>query len=463
MNILLTMNFTGTVLLILYFLVKHIFGERLTRKYLYAVLRVNVVCFLVPLILVGEVYKAVRADLVLLFGGYLGGTVYLTQESALFLKTEKGLGVSMGMRGKILLLCAYIFIVTVIFVTGVLRDQWKKRPVRKAIRESGIRADDDLSDLQREYGIRRRVELCLCGEESRIAAVGIFRPVIFFRDPGDALEKRMLLSHELYHIKRRDILWRWISFLTCCIHFWNPASYLLYREVIRLQEQSCDEWVIRELNPADRGGYANLLVRYSTEKNSGCGGSFGKRNPPMVFFGGNDFGKNIRERVELILRYDKKNKIGRKAAVLLMAGVLFASSLTALAYDDIKWWSGGKIALADGAGGTDDVSMNDAFVVFETGEEEAEKECLTVIKIIDEDGNEHLLNGSGTEGGPSKILCFFHSYKNATVIEHYVLPDGGCQMHFYDAVLCQKCLYTKSKTLTGVDRFNKCVHSFAND
>lgn len=463
MNILLIMSFAGTVLLILYFVVKHIFRDRLTRGFLYGILRVDAVFFLVPLILVGEVYKSVWADLVILFGGRLRRTVHLTQESILLLQTENGLDISMGLRDRILFLCAYFFIVTVIFATGVLQDQWKKRPVRKAVRESGIRTDAVLSGLQREYGIRRKVELCLCGEESQTATAGIFHPVIFFRDPGDAFEKRMLLSHELYHIKRRDILWRWLSFLTCCVHFWNPASYLLYRELMRLQERSCDEWVIRELNLADRGRYAGLLVKYSTEKNSGCGGSFGKRNHPIAFFGGDDYRKNICERVNLIMRYDKKNKIGKTAATLLMAGVLFASSLTALAYDDVKWRNEEKKTMADGAGRVGDVHMGNVFVSFETDEvEPAQDDYLTVIKIIDADGNERLLNGNGTAGGPSRVICFFHSYKNAKVTEHYTVSNGGgCQVYFYDAVICEKCLYVKSQTLTNVDYFNVCPHSYA--
>lgn len=463
MNILLIMSFAGTVLLILYFVVKHFFRDRLTSGFLYGILRADAVFFLVPLILVGEVYKSVWAELVLLFGGRLRRTVHLTQESILLLQTENGLDVSMGMRDRILFLCAYFFIVTVIFVTGVLQDQWRKRPVSKAVRESGIRTDAVLTGLQREYGIRRKVELCLCREESQVATAGIFRPVIFFRDPGDAFEERMLLSHELYHVKRRDILWRWLSFLTCCVHFWNPASYLLYRELMRLQEQSCDEWVIRELNPADRGRYADLLVKYSTEKNGGCGGIFRKKNHPVAFFGENDLGKNICERVDLILRYDKKNKIGKKAATLLMAGVLFASSLTALAYDDVKWWSEARETMTDDAGRGGDVHMDNAFVSFETDEvESAQDNYLTVIKIIDADGNERLLNGSETAGGSSRIICFFHSYKNAKVKEHYTLPnEGGCEVYFYDAVLCEKCLKVKSKTLKSVDHYSVCPHSDA--
>lgn len=468
MNILLTMNFTGSVLLIIYYLVKHIFGRRLTRKYLYAILRVDVACFLVPLILVGEIYKSIWADLVLLSGGNLNITVWVDLGDALFLEKDGGFGVSRGMREKILLLSVYILVVAAIFVLKFFAEKRRRSSVRMAIRESGIRIDADLLNLQREYGIRRKVELCSCEEESQIATVGMFHPVIFFKDSGDDFRKRVLLSHELYHIKRQDVLWRWVSFLACCIHFWNPASHILYRELMRLQERSCDEWVIRDMNLADRGRYASLLVRYSTEGSGGRKDRFRKifkgKNRSVVFFGEEDSEKYINERVDLILRYDKKNKIGRKFATLLTALVLFASSLTALAYDDIRWWGGeGEGTLADRSEGAVNVSMDNGIVFLESHESETAQEYPIVTESIGANGDACSLNAPAEDGASPQVFCIFHSYKDYKVVEHYTLPSGGCEVWFYDSVRCQKCGRTKSITLTAIDRFDECPHTIINN
>lgn len=465
MNILLTMNFTGSVLLIIYFLVKHIFGDRLTRRFLYAILRVNVVCFLVPLILVGEIYKSIWADVVLLTGGDLDKTVWVDLGDALFLQKDTGFGISRGMRERILLLCVYILIVAAFFIWKFFAEKWRRRSILTAIRESGIQNDADLLNLQREYGICRKVELCFCEEESQIATVGMFHPVIFFKDSEDAFRKRVLLGHELYHIKRHDVLWRWVSFLTCCIHFWNPASHILYRELIRLQERSCDEWVIRDLNLADRGRYASLLVRHSTEGSGGRKDGFRKifkgKNRPVVFFGEEDSEKFINERVDLILRYDKKNKIGKKVATLMTALVLFASSLTALAYDDIRWWSGeGERTLVDGSGEAVSVSMDYGFAFYMSDESETARDCPTVTENIGADGDICLLNTPAEDGASPQVFCIFHSYKNYSGMEHYSISSGGCEVWYYDIVRCEKCGRTKSKTLTAIDRFDVCPHSF---
>lgn len=451
MNIILTMNITGAVLLGFYFLVKRFLEERLTKKYLYRILQVNVVCFLVPLMLVGEAYRGLWWDLKLLLNKR-EAYIQTTPRTPMFLQIEKQIDYSIGMRGKMILMCCYLILVLLSFTAAVIQDRVEKRSVRAAIRSSKFSAIPDLPELQKELKIRKKVDVCLCGEKSQISTIGLFHPIIFYKDPEDPDARRILLSHELYHMKERDILWKWIAILANCIHFYNPLAYILRWEIERMQELRCDEQVMTglDLDTECRQKYANLLVEYSKEESNGSHFS--------IFFGEKNSYKRLQERIEWIMRKDTKKKLSKRLAAALTAVVLGATSLTALAYDEMRWWhKDGEMADTWGTGESAEVIAVRAYAHNTSKDVDTAKDypILYEMEYIDKEGNVHPLNA----GESTNALCFFHSYDDFQVVEHYLLRNGGCEVWFYDAVMCIKCSYTKSKELIAIDRFDVCPHN----
>ena len=57
------------------------------------------------------------------------------------------------------------------------------------------------------------------------------------------------ILHELMHIKRLDMFYKWLVQFAVCVHWFNPFVYLMRKETGRGCELSCDEAVIRELDP----------------------------------------------------------------------------------------------------------------------------------------------------------------------------------------------------------------------
>jgi beta-lactamase regulating signal transducer with metallopeptidase domain len=80
-----------------------------------------------------------------------------------------------------------------------------------------------------------------------------------FLERFDADERRLVLRHELTHLRRGDALWSLMAELAFVLLWFHPLAWLA-RPRFRLdQELACDERVLRDA-PRDEAGYAHTLL-----------------------------------------------------------------------------------------------------------------------------------------------------------------------------------------------------------
>ena len=95
---------------------------------------------------------------------------------------------------------------------------------------------------------------------------GIITPALFLPGraknwPSELLDS--VITHELAHIKRLDIIWTAIGKLVCCMYWFNPLVWYIVRNMELEAEKACDDWVISKGN--DSCTYANQLVNILRE------------------------------------------------------------------------------------------------------------------------------------------------------------------------------------------------------
>lgn len=91
--------------------------------------------------------------------------------------------------------------------------------------------------------------------------LGVFRPVIYLPDreySGQQLQN--ILLHELTHLRRHDVVIKWIAAIAVYVHWFNPIAYLARRELDRACELACDEAVISSLDTEGKQSYGDTLI-----------------------------------------------------------------------------------------------------------------------------------------------------------------------------------------------------------
>ncbi len=146
--------------------------------------------------------------------------------------------------------------------------------------------------------------------------IGLIRPRIYLPSILGENEMRYILLHEQIHLKRGDHIVKIVSFVTLCLHWFNPLVWAAFFLSGKDMEMSCDEAVIRRIGSGVKKEYTTSLLCLST----------GKRivNGIPLAFGEGDTGKRIRN----VLHYKKPAALvmGIAATVCIAAAVVLLAN-----------------------------------------------------------------------------------------------------------------------------------------
>lgn len=150
--------------------------------------------------------------------------------------------------------------------------------------------------IVRTLRIRNPIELKSCSKVKSPLTYGIIHPKILLPtsvQEFDPEQMECILSHELIHIKNKDLLVKIIIIVSLCLHWFNPFVWIMFVLVNRDIELSCDEEVLNKCH-INKKDYALTLIIFKESKNS------------LPVF--NNFAKNaIEERIESIMKIKGMN------------------------------------------------------------------------------------------------------------------------------------------------------------
>lgn len=91
--------------------------------------------------------------------------------------------------------------------------------------------------------------------------LGLLRPRIVLPETAiNTRELECILRHELTHLRRRDLLYKWFTVAVTSAHWFNPLMPWLRKEISRACELSCDEGVIRVMDDEHKRLYGETLL-----------------------------------------------------------------------------------------------------------------------------------------------------------------------------------------------------------
>lgn len=96
--------------------------------------------------------------------------------------------------------------------------------------------------------------------------MGLIRPHIYIPFRLGASEQEYILKHEMYHIRRKDYIVKFVAFLILAIYWFHPLVWISYLYMVRDMEMSCDEYVLETMNTDIRVDYSKSLLGFATNR-----------------------------------------------------------------------------------------------------------------------------------------------------------------------------------------------------
>ena len=184
-----------------------------------------------------------------------------------------------------------------------------------------------LCDTARELGVKEP-QMLVCEAITTPAVTGFFRPTLLLpHERYDLNDLRYILRHELCHLKRRDMLLKFVLLLANTMHWFDPMVYLMLRQADEDIELACDSAATDGLDRAERAAYSRTLLA-AVQSNV-------RALPATTCFGSTV--ERLKRRITNVLGAQKKRGLGVVALVLaltLTAGCAVGWGQRAQANDD---------------------------------------------------------------------------------------------------------------------------------
>lgn len=439
MNYIFTMTVSGTCIYLAYMLIRRIVGDRLAEKWYYMLLKATVVYFLIPLPFLKQFYTWVYG----IWSGkaWLLQVMYYAKEEMVVFKGEGFLYLNdtAKLQGTILLFWT-------VGVLGIcawfLADYIQKRRFLERVRgEEEHRQEEKMfrEELCRRLHVCRQVKFINRSGENSPFTIGFCKPVVFYDFAAPKEEKELFLAHELIHIQRGDMVWRFIGILVKAMHWYNPLAWIFVKELEKVCEYSCDELAIQGSDAALRHRYVQILINYQTEKGAVLRVNLTKE------------GEETKKRMKKVL--NKTKKLSVAASATIVGAVVALNSLTVFAYEDVK--------VARGEIFEDESFANADFGFTPLGEELLWEDTVNMddyvhyfnTQFVDVDGNAYEVH----ENADNCAVCD-HNYVEGILQRHMKNSDGGCRVYFYNALRCTKCGNVTNEEYIGDRGYPVCPH-----
>lgn len=183
--------------------------------------------------------------------------------------------------------------------------------------------DTELLSLAQEVseltGIKKPLPLYKNELMSSPMLVGTVRPFVVLPDLNvNREEMRHILQHELTHYKRLDIFYKWLVQIAVCLHWFNPITYVISREINKNCELSCDEAVIKQIGEKEKYKYGDTLLA-AIKPDGGYGNA-------VISVTLNEDARLLKERLDAIMKFRKKSALIGIVTLILTLGVLWGAT-----------------------------------------------------------------------------------------------------------------------------------------
>lgn len=436
MNLIFSMLLSSNSLLLLFIVIEHFIGDAFSQKNKYFILKVALFFSILPL---GSVKTLIFTVINYYFPTVNMMDLSISGKIQTFVVTPVGFSINTTYRNNLIILLVWFSISVIMFIVCLRKQYIFRQRVLNTIQKST--APETLNLLKKHMrllSINKNIRIYVTNMEISPFTMGLIDdPIIVMPTISDLYKQELIIQHELYHIKGHDAFIKFLQVVVVRIFWFNPLVYLLDSYLNRFCELACDESVTSTLSGNDRKKYAYLIVNLASLGDSHI-------NPYISPFSTNK--NTIKERINYILmRNSKKSQL----TILLTVGMVFISSIPALAYQSPK------TLVFEGQLQNDYVPMNsNQSVTFKEFNTLVELQMEYDTQFTDIDGHIYKVSPSGND---AKINCQ-HDLVDGVYEKHTKNKDGSCVTKAYDAQRCRKCGTIVLGSFISETKYANCPH-----
>lgn len=252
-------------------------------------------------------------------------------------------------------------------------------------------------------------------------------------------------KHEYAHLKNHDNFVKLLCLAVMCLHWMNPAAYLLLYLYRQTAEAVSDGAATEGCTEEEIKSYAILLVTESTSRKNIS--AVWKNN----LSGHKENGKTMKimlRRIDFMMQKKRNGKLQKGIMVAVSALTVLASASTALAYQPMQWSDESFENTISEA--NDFYTFNTTFRIFDVNEVDFSKGDNIFTYL---DGTQEVLDNI-----PSAHILCTHSMVDGYYSTHEKLSSGGCKVVTYTAQRCKKCGYLANAKYYATMTYAKCPH-----
>lgn len=153
-----------------------------------------------------------------------------------------------------------------------------------------------LAQIAREIHLRHVPRVLIASTVGSPAVTGLLRPTLLLPADFDReftpAEARLVLKHELMHLKRGDLPLNALMCVLMALHWFNPLLWIAFFKIRADREAACDAQVLRDATRDHRIEYGHALLKVET--------AFCPRGFSLGFVGIFQRGSALRSRIQSI-------------------------------------------------------------------------------------------------------------------------------------------------------------------
>ena len=168
--------------------------------------------------------------------------------------------------------------------------------------------------------------------------IGVFRPeIILPYKEYEEMKLQGILWHEITHMRKHDIVIKWLLILAGALHWFNPIIYFVRLEISKACELACDESVIKKFDNNGRQHYGDSLIMVAAD-------TIRKIPISVTMF---EDKKNLKERLNAIMKYKDFSKKTIFLSCILFVIIICGTFYFGIARSSMNMENGDTITYTD--------------------------------------------------------------------------------------------------------------------